>query len=144
MGPGAVSRSSAGRAGPLVIQVSRCPSRNSTYNYLEDAGRGRHMSGEPGAVIAAEATVTVYPSSATRSLLFSIPAAALKALGLSGRNLKGVRLDLVVEDVSGHLIRRRQVELTSGPEVKKSDFRPQVSAGQLHPGQRIRLWVSLP
>jgi hypothetical protein len=102
------------------------------------------MSVETRAVISVTTEVAVYPSSEVRDFLFSIPACVLRALDLDDRNLKGVHLYLVVRDASGHLIHHRRVELTSGPEVRKDDFESQVAAGQLYPGQRLRLEVSLP
>ena len=99
------------------------------------------MSGAPEKIIAVITEVTIYPSSETRNLLFCIPALALAALELPNGD---VGLYVVVRDVFGNLIHQRRVELTSGPEVRKSDFERQVSTGQLYPGQRIRLDVSLP
>jgi hypothetical protein len=99
------------------------------------------MSGETGKIMSVTTEVTVYPSSETRGLLFCIPASVLAALELPTGD---VSLYVVVRDVFGNLIHHRQVELTSGPEVKKSDFEHQITEGQLYPGQRIRLEVSLP
>jgi hypothetical protein len=84
----------------------------------------------------------VYPSSVDNSLLFCIPAPVLKALELPTEGDRTVYI--VVKDTFGNLIHHREVTLVSGPEVKKSDFEHQVSAGQLYPGQRIRVEVSLP
>jgi len=57
---------------------------------------------------------------------------------------KGKKLYVVVRDIFGNLIHHRLVELVSGPEVYKHNFKDQFDAGQLYPGQRIRLEVSLP
>ncbi len=101
------------------------------------------MSEETGKIMSVISEVTVYPSSCENSLLFRIPVSVLRALELP-EPVSGEHLYVVVRDIFGNLIHHRRVQLTSGPEVKKSDFANQISTGQLYPGQRIRLEVSLP
>lgn len=100
------------------------------------------MSGETEKILSVTTEVTVYPSSAKNTFLFCIPESVREALQLPKR--KGVRVYVVVRDVFVNLIHQRQVELVSGPEVYKKNFEPQIRSGQLYPGQRIRLEVSVP
>jgi hypothetical protein len=101
------------------------------------------VSGGSERIVSVITEVTVYPSSAENNFVFCIPESVRTALGLE-KPPKGARLYVVVRDIYGNLIHHRQVELVSGPEVYKSNFARQIDEGQLYPGQRIRLEVSLP
>ena len=101
------------------------------------------MNGELRTIISVTTDVTVYPKSdeVYATYLFSIPESVLKALAIEVLP-NGTFLYVVIRDVFGNLIGNRRVELTSGPEVKKSDFADQLDKGQLYPGQKIRLEIS--
>jgi hypothetical protein len=107
-------------------------------------------------IISVTTEVEVYPSSREEKYkngyLFSIPEPVLNSFGLSGNkhvrsglnSCDGKNMYLVLKDLFGNIIGHRQVELLSGNEVRKEDFKHQFDARQLYPGQRIRLEVSLP
>ena len=95
------------------------------------------MSTENRKIISITTEVTVYPSSKKGPYLFSIPEEVLQAL----RMPKDVYV--VLRDIFGNLIHHRHIKRVSGPEVNKGNFKDQIANGQLYPGQRIRLEVSL-
>jgi hypothetical protein len=94
-------------------------------------------------IISVTTEVTVYPSAGRYKTIFSIPKPVLTALDLRGPG-QYPPVYIVVRDIVGNLIHHGKVTLVSGPEIEKSNFKRQVGAGQLYPGQRIRLEVSLP
>jgi hypothetical protein len=92
-------------------------------------------------ILSAIADITLYSNFG--STFFSVPQSILRALAVQGDgDLEP--LYIVLRDHFGNLIHQRRVQLVSGPEVSTSDFAAQIEAGQLYPGQRIRLEASLP